>query len=77
MSQLVVRNIENELVLALKRRAAKHGRSSEAEHHQILREILAPEFQRPSFKDFLTSMPDVGEDEDFAAPRDLPREVRW
>lgn len=77
MSQLIVRNIEEEVVLALKRRAARQGRSAEAEHREILREVLAADLERPSFKDFLMSMPDVGEDADFAHERDLPRPVSW
>jgi plasmid stability protein len=77
VGQLIVRNLEDDVILALKRRAARHGRSSEAEHRAILREVLAEEPVRPSFKDFLLSMPDVGEDEDFEAPRDLPRDVKW
>ena len=77
MSQLIVRNIEEEVVLALKRRAARRGRSAEAEHREILRQVLTADLERPSFKEFLLSMPDVGEDSDFAAPRDLPRPVDW
>ena len=77
MGQLIVRNLDEALVLALKRRAARHGRSAEAEHREILREALSSEVDGPSFKDFLASMPDVGEDEDFAPARDLPREVSW
>lgn len=76
MGQLIVRNIEDDLVLALKRRAASRGRSAEAEHREILREALATEAARPSFKELLASMPDIGEDEDLAPRRDLPREVR-
>jgi plasmid stability protein len=43
MASLVVRNIEDELVARLKRRAATHGRSAEAEHREILRQALAGE----------------------------------
>ena len=75
MSQLIVRNLEEEVVLALKRRAASRGRSAEAEHREILREALAADLDRPSFKEFLLSMPDVGEDTDFVRDRDLPRPV--
>lgn len=75
MSQLIVRNIEKEVVLALKRRAASRGRSAEAEHREILREVLAGDLDRPSFKEFLLSMPEVGEDIDFGGERDLPRPV--
>lgn len=75
MGQLIVRNIEDAIVLALKRRAAEQGRSAEAEHREILREALNDERRRPSFKDFLLSMPDVGWDDELEPPRELPREV--
>jgi plasmid stability protein len=75
MSQLVVRNIEPEIVGALKRRAARHGRSAEAEHRAILRAALREDAERDSFKALLASMPDVGTDEEFVAARDLPRPV--
>ena len=74
MAQLVVRQLDDDLVLALKRRAARAGRSAEAEHREILREALSSDLHHPSFKQFLLEMPGVGEDEDFVAPRDLPRE---
>lgn len=73
MSQLIVRNIEPEIVGALKRRAARHGRSAEAEHRQILRAALRDEAEAGSFKAALRSMPDVGTDDDFRIERDLPR----
>ncbi len=40
---LHVRNLEPELITRLKRRAARHGRSVEAEHREILRQALAGE----------------------------------
>ena len=40
MAQLTVRKVSNEVVGALKRRAATHGRSAEAEHREILRTSL-------------------------------------
>mgnify|MGYP001312314930 FL=1 len=40
MAQLVVRNLDEELVALLKKRAAAHGRSAEAEHRLILEEAL-------------------------------------
>lgn len=43
MRQLIVRNLEEDMVRELKRRAARHGRSAEAEHRVILREALLPE----------------------------------
>jgi len=46
---LHVRNLEDDLIKRLKRRAARHGRSAEAEHREILRQALATEFD-PSFE---------------------------
>ena len=45
---LHVRNLDDELIVRLKRRAARHGRSTEAEHREILRQALATETE-PSF----------------------------
>lgn len=45
---LHVRNLEDELIARLKRRAARHGRSTEAEHREILRQALTVEVE-PSF----------------------------
>lgn len=73
MSQLIVRNVVPDIVRALKRRAARHGRSAEAEHREILRVVLLEESPTGSFKDLLASMPDVGTDEDLNPVRDLPR----
>ncbi len=40
MAQLLVRNVPEDIVDALKRRAAEHGRSAQAEHRIILEEAL-------------------------------------
>jgi plasmid stability protein len=48
MGNLNVRKLEDELILRLKRRAARHGRSTEAEHREILRLALAGD-DDPSF----------------------------
>jgi plasmid stability protein len=45
MASLHVRNLDDELVARLKRRAARHGRSAEAEHREILRQALAGELE--------------------------------
>lgn len=45
---LHVRNLDDELIAKLKRRAARHGRSTEAEHREILRQALAND-DEPSF----------------------------
>ena len=73
MSQLIVRNVDPTIVRALKRRAASHGRSAEAEHREILAQALAADTGAEAFKALLAAMPDVGTDEDFAPIRDLPR----
>jgi plasmid stability protein len=49
MGSLHVRNLDDDLVTRLKRRAARHGRSTEAEHREILRQALAGETE-PSFE---------------------------
>jgi plasmid stability protein len=74
-TQLIVRNLEEEVVLELKLRAARHGRSAEAEHREILRQALLPAGERKSIKDFLLAMPDVGEDADFERVTDRGRDV--
>ncbi len=48
MAQLTVRNVDDEIATALKARAAKAGRSAEAEHRLILQEALRPR-QRGDF----------------------------
>jgi plasmid stability protein len=73
MAQLIVRNVDDEVVKALKLRAAQKGVSAEAEHREILRSVLLRRTERPPLKDALTSMPDVGDDDDFIFERDLDR----
>lgn len=41
MASLHVRNIDDDIVGRLKERAARHGRSAEAEHREILRAALS------------------------------------
>ncbi|MDL1959265.1 MAG: DNA-binding protein [Deltaproteobacteria bacterium] len=64
MANLVVRNLDKHIVDVLKQRAARHGRSAEAEHRVILKEVLLPS-NRKSFAEVLSSMPNVGRDDDF------------
>jgi plasmid stability protein len=40
MATLTVRNLDDDLVRALRIQAAEHGRSAEAEHREILRQAL-------------------------------------
>lgn len=46
---LQVRNLDDDLIERLKRQAARHGRSIEAEHREILRQALSDEII-PSFE---------------------------
>lgn len=69
MANLLVRGIDDPLVQALRERAARHGRSAEAEH----REILANALRRPkkrSFAEVLAAIPNVGTDADFVRVND-------
>ncbi len=73
MPQLIVRNLEEEVVRRLKKRAGDHGVSMEEEHRRILREALAsPSGKMSSFKEHLLKMPDVRDDELFERDRELP-----
>ena len=73
MAQLLVRNLDDELVRHLKKRAGEHGVSVEEEHRRILREaLLADAGERKSFWQVLSEMPDVGGDDLFERERDLP-----
>lgn len=47
MAQLLVRDVPDKIVAALKKRAKQHGRSAEAEHRAILEQTL-----KPSAEDF-------------------------
>jgi antitoxin FitA len=63
-TKLVVRNVDEDLVLALKRQAALCGQSAEEKYREILRAAL----QRPKRRavaEVLASMPNVGDDTDF------------
>jgi len=68
-TNLVVRNLDEDLVQALKERAAQKGISAEAEHREILKAALTKPKRRP-FNEVLMSMPNVGLDSDFERRRD-------
>jgi plasmid stability protein len=76
MAQLIVRNVEEEIVRALRVRAARKQRSAEAEHREILREALAPQRKGKTLKELLLDMPAAGDDADFERPRDVGRKTR-
>lgn len=71
MAQLIVRNLPEEIVRALKLRAAENMRSAEEEHREILRQALvAP---KPSLKSLLVAIPKAGDDTDFEREQDVGR----
>lgn len=75
MAQLIVRKLEDEIVHRLEQRAALDGRSAEAEHREILREVLgAPQNQR-SFEDHLRGIPASDDDFDFERIQAYPRAI--
>jgi len=76
VGQLIVRNVDDDLIHALKVRAAQKHRSAEAEHREILREALGSRRKRRTLKDLLLEMPGVGDDADFVCPRDVGRKTR-
>lgn len=45
MGRLLVRDVDDELIAALKRRATRNGRSAEAEHRAILETVLSAEME--------------------------------
>lgn len=69
MANLLVRNIDEDIVNALKALAGKQGISAEAEHRKILESVLKRPRKR-SFTEVLQSIPNVGEDQDFLREQD-------
>jgi plasmid stability protein len=64
VAQLIVRDLSDDLVNALKRRAAKRNHSAEQEHREILQAALRGP-KRRHLADVLAAIPNVGEDSDF------------
>jgi plasmid stability protein len=63
------------MVRELKLRAARHGRSAEAEHREILRDALLPAEKKFPLKELLLAIPAVGKDADFERLSDRGRDV--
>jgi plasmid stability protein len=64
VAQLIVRDLSEDLVKALKQRAAKRNRSTEQEHREILQSVLRST-KRRHLADVLAAIPNVGEQSDF------------
>jgi antitoxin FitA len=71
MADLIVHNVDDVIANALKIQASKHGISVEEEHRRILRQALLQP-KKKTFLEFLSQMPDVGTDADFARVQDPP-----
>jgi plasmid stability protein len=69
MANLIVRNIDEAIVLALKKQAGQHGISAEAEHRKILEQVLLQP-PRKSLAEVLRQIPNVGNDADFERVQD-------
>ena len=69
MANLIVRNIDEGVVSALKMRAGQHGISAEAEHRAILESALMKP-RKKSFVEILGTIPNVGNDADFERIQD-------
>lgn len=69
MANLIVRNIDESIVKALKKRASLHGVSAEAEHRKILEQVLLQP-KRKSFAEVLMQIPYVGNNSDFERVED-------
>lgn len=69
MAHLIVRNIDDPIVKALKIQASRNGVSAEAEHRKILEQVLLHTPQK-SFTKVLCQIPKVGCDGDFERIQD-------
>lgn len=71
MTDLILRNVDDSLVLALRTLAVKHGRSAEAEHREILAAALL-NARRKQIARVLSAMPNVGDHVVFPRNDGLP-----
>lgn len=72
---LQVRNLDDDLIIRLKRRAARHGRSTEAEHREILRQALSSEVE-PSFAELAAELREMTSRRRQTPSEELQREGR-
>ena len=75
MAQLLVRNLEDAVIRALKQKAAEEGTSVEEAHRRILRVALLSKKPKKGFKEFLLEMPEGVDDHVFDRHRNQPRNV--
>jgi plasmid stability protein len=72
---LLVRNLDPELIARLKQRAARNGRSAEAEHREILRQALERE-EKPDFATLAAEMRRITSGRETIPAEVLLRELR-
>ena len=75
MAQLLVRDLEEEVVQALRQRAAEEGTSVEEAHRRLLRSFLLHKKPSKTFKEALLEMPDDGDDSIFQRVERKPRKI--
>ena len=75
MGMLQVRNLDDALIARLKARAARHGRSAEAEHREILRQTLSVEVE-PGFADLAARLRTMTSEREHTPAEMLMREGR-
>jgi plasmid stability protein len=75
MASLHVRNVPDEIVKQLKLRAARHGRSTEAEHREILRQAVSGE-KGDAFEELAARLRKLTEGRHLTPSEDLVREGR-
>jgi plasmid stability protein len=75
MAQLLVRHLEEEVVQALRQKAAEEGTSVEEAHRRLLRSVLLSKESTKTFKEALLEMPDDGDDSIFERVRRAPRKI--
>jgi antitoxin FitA len=71
-AQLLVRDLEDAVVHALRQKAAEEGTSVEEAHRRILRLALFSKKPKKGFKEFLLEMPEGGDDSIFDRHRSQP-----
>jgi len=74
MAQLLVRDVPDDVATELKKRAAKNGRSAEAEHRAILEQTLKP--KNEDFWEEATRLREALRGRKFTPSEDLIRESR-
>lgn len=72
MANLIVRNVDDEIVKALKERASKSGNNAEEEHRIIISHVLLQPKKR-AFAETLTQMPKLGNDSDFERKQEIDK----